>query len=84
MNKLNSRVEKVVCVSKNMLELTFKNGEIKIFDVAPYLSYPIYEELKDEAFFNRAYVLNGTVAWDEYIDFDPDILYQEGKELAKH
>ena len=80
---MNSRVEKVACIDKSNLEITFKNGEVKFFDVALYFDYPVYEELKDEVFFRKAHVLNGTVAWDEYIDFDPDILYHEGKEFIK-
>ena len=81
---MNSRVEKVVCIDKSNLEITFKNGEVKVFDVTLYLDYPVYEELKDEVFFRKAHVLNGTAAWNEYIDFDPDTLYQEGKELVRH
>jgi hypothetical protein len=81
---MNSRIEKVVCIDKSNLEITFKNGEVKNFDVTPYLDYPVYEELKDEVFFRKAHVLNGTVAWDVYTDFDPDTLYQEGKELVRH
>ncbi len=81
---MNSRVEEVECISKSKIEVTFKNGEIKIFDVAPYFKYPIYEALKDESFFRKAHVLNGTVVWDEYIDFDPDTLYQEGREFVKN
>ena len=81
---MNSRVEKVVCLDKANLEITFKSGEVKIFDVARYFDYPVYEELRDESFFKKAHVMNGTVAWNEYIDFDPDILYLEGKELVRH
>ena len=81
---MNARVEQVECTGKSKLEITFKNGEVKIFDVAPYFNYPIYEDLQNEVFFRKAHVFNGTVVWDEYIDFDPDILYQEGKELVRH
>ena len=80
---MNSRVEKVACIDKSNLEITFKNGVVKLFDVALYFDYPVYEELKDEDFFRKAHVLNCTVAWDEHIDFDPDILYHEGKEFIK-
>ena len=80
---MNSRVEKVVCIDNSNLEITFKNKEVKVFAVTPYLDYPVYKRLKDEVFFRKAHVLNDTVAWDEYIDFDPDILYHEGKEFSK-
>ncbi len=80
---MNSRVEKVVCLDKTNLEITFKSGEVKVFDVVRYFDYPVYEELKDESFFKKAYVINGTVAWNDFIDFDPDTLYLEGKELVR-
>jgi hypothetical protein len=38
--------------------------------------------LKDEAYCRKAKVLNGTVVWDEFVDFDPDTLYLESKPLA--
>ena len=80
---MNSRVEKVVCRDKTNLEITFKSGEVKVFDVVRYFDYPVYEELKDESLFKKAYVINGTVAWNDFIDFDPDTLYLEGKELVR-
>ena len=61
------------------LILTFTNKEIKEFDFSNYLGYPGYNALKDEAFCNKARVVNGTVAWDEVVDFDPDTLYLESK-----
>jgi hypothetical protein len=79
---MNPRVEKVSCVNNTVLELTFKNGEVKLFDVSPYFKYPVYEILKDTVFFKNAYILNGTVAWNDEIDFDPDTLYLEGKKLS--
>lgn len=80
---MNSRVEKVVCLDKTNIEITFKSGEVKVFDVVRYFDYPVYEELKDESLFKKAYVINGTVAWNDFIDFDPDTLYLEGKELVR-
>ena len=49
-----------------------------MFDVSPYLNYPVFEVLKDTSFFNTAHVLYGTVVWNSEIDFDPDTLYLEG------
>jgi uncharacterized protein DUF2442 len=75
---MNPRVELVQIESPHTLLVTFTNKEVKAFDVAPYLSYPVYQALKDESYFKRARVFNGTVIWDESIDFDPDTLYLEG------
>jgi hypothetical protein len=81
---MNPRVEKVECIGNSKLEITFENDKVKIFDVASYFVYPVYRRLQDEAFFKKAQVLNGTVVWDEFIDFDPDILYLEGVELIRN
>lgn len=81
---MNPRVEKVECIDKSKLEITFENNEVKIFDVAPYFVYPVYKKLRDEVFFKKAHMLNGTVVWDDFIDFDPDMLYLEGAELIKN
>lgn len=75
---MNPRVQEVKCKDGKYLILTFENGEKKMFDVSPYLNYPVFEVLKDTSFFNTAHVLYGTVVWNSEIDFDPDTLYLEG------
>ena len=57
--------------------VVFATGEEKVFDLKPYLSYPIYEKLRDESFCTRANVQNGIVVWDNETDMDPDRLYLE-------
>ena len=74
---VNPRVLAVQYKTPYRLTLTFSNNEIKEFDFSSYLSYPVYNALKDETFCNKARVVNGTVAWDEVVDFDPDTLYLE-------
>jgi hypothetical protein len=76
---MNPRVEKLTFESAHALLLTFTNKEVKLFDFSPYLSFPIYESLKDEISFKKARVFNGTVMWDESTDFDPDTLYLKGE-----
>jgi hypothetical protein len=76
---MNPRVSEVHYESPYKLLLTFANNEVKEFDFSGYLYYSVYEVLKDEAFCAKAKVLNGTVVWDEIVDFDPDTLYPESK-----
>lgn len=76
---MNPRVIVVQYESPYKLLLTFANEEVKLFDFSSYLAYPIYDVLKDEAYCRKARVLNGTVVWDDFVDFDPDTLYLEGK-----
>jgi len=47
---MNPRIKTVVYKKPYKLTLSFTNGEQKEFDLSPYLSYPVYENLKDESF----------------------------------
>jgi hypothetical protein len=79
---MNPRVTVVRYKKPYKLILTFSNKEVKEFDVSRYLTYPVYDVLRDEAFCQKARVFNGTVIWDESTDFDPDTLYVESKTLT--
>jgi hypothetical protein len=60
------------------LEAVFATGEKRRFDLKPYLDYPAFSLLKEPAFFMKAHVVLGTVAWNDEIDFSPDTLYLRG------
>ncbi len=79
---MNPRVTIVKYENPYKLLLTFTNKEIKKFDFTKYLNYPVYEVLKDEGYCKKAKVFNGTVVWDDSVDFDPDTLYIESKPVA--
>ena len=76
---MNPRVKYIKYQNNYKFEITFLNNEVKLFDISPYLNYPIYEELKDENFCKKATVFSGTRWWNEIIDFAPDRLYLESK-----
>ena len=78
---MNPRVKNVTYESPYKLVLTFTNNEQKLFDFTEYLSYPIYESLKNELLCSQAKVMTGTVVWNDEVDFDPDTLYLESKSL---
>lgn len=80
---MNPRVTAVQYENPYKLLLTFTNKEVKEFDFSAYLRYSVYEVLKDEGYCRKAKVLNGTVVWDEFVDFDPDTLYLESKPLIQ-
>ena len=79
---MNPRVIAVQYENPYKLILTFANKEVKEFDFSNYLDYPVYDVLRDESYGRKVRVLNGTVVWDEFVDFDPDTLYLESKPLA--
>ena len=76
---MNPRVKKVTPDSNYRLYITFDNGEIKIFDMNPYLQIGIFKELKDKALFNSVKPFLGSIQWKNGQDLCPDTLYLESK-----
>ena len=58
-----------------LLELTFNNKEVKQFDVKPYLNLGIFQELKDENYFNNVVIQFDSIGWKNGQDFSPETLY---------
>ncbi len=79
---MNPRVKNVEPTDNYLLELEFDNGERGIFDMQPYLKYPVFQPLKNESFFKKAHATMGFVSWDEDIDMSPDTLYLDCKITA--
>lgn len=61
------------------LTLTFTNGEVKVFDVKPYLDKGIFKELNELSLFNSVKPFLGSIQWKNGQDFCPDMLYLESK-----
>jgi hypothetical protein len=60
------------------IEAEFATGELRRFDMRPYLNYPAFAALSNTMLFMRAYVENGVVVWNDEIDLSPDTLYLRG------
>lgn len=71
------RVKNVQPLDNYLLKLTFDNGEIKIFNVSPYLEKGVFKELKDKSYFKSVKPFMGSVKWQHDQDFCPDTLYEE-------
>ncbi len=69
-------VKTVKPINNYNLILTFDNGEIRQFDMKPYLNTGIFQELKDISKFNSVRVSFDTIEWDNEADLDPEILYE--------
>jgi hypothetical protein len=76
---MNPRVTQVKPEQDFMLLITFSNGEMKNFDVKPYLGIGIFKELQDLSVFNSVKPFLGSVQWSNGVDICPDTLYLEGK-----
>jgi hypothetical protein len=72
-------VIQVVATPDYFLVAQFKTGEVRHFDMRPYLDFPAYAALKESGLFMRAHVKHGTVVWSEDIDLSPDMLYLRGQ-----
>ena len=76
---MNPRVTNVKPEQNFTLLITFSNGEVKIFDVKPYLGIGIFKELKDLSIFNSVKPFLGSIQWSNGVDLCPDTLYMESK-----
>ena len=72
---MNPRVKDVKPDADYTLRLTFTNGEIRVFDVKPYLHKGFFRSLQDEQEFNTVRPFLGSVQWRQGQDFCPDTLY---------
>lgn len=57
------------------IKVQFDNGEIKLFDVKPYIRGSWYGELADPAYFKSVSANGYTVEWANGQDICPDELY---------
>jgi hypothetical protein len=80
---MHPRVKNVKPLENYLLQLTFENGEVKIFDATPYLNKGIFKELQNKAIFNTVLPFMGTIKWPNDQDFCPDTLYEESTPISK-
>ena len=78
---MNPRVKSVRAMQDYKLQLTFTNGEKRIFDARPYLSKGVFQELMNETLFKTVRVSLGSIQWRNGQDLCPDCLYLESKPL---
>jgi hypothetical protein len=67
------------------LQVRFENGEVRNVDLSNHLDGPIFEPLKDTAYF-RQFAVNhdiDTVAWPNGADISPDFPYEIGETVGE-
>ncbi len=72
---MNPRVESVQAHDDYTLTLVFTNGEVRRFDVEPYLDRGIFRQLRDRAVFEAVRPVLGSIQWPGGQDLCPDTLY---------
>jgi len=63
--------------SAYQIELVFNDGAVGTVDFEQWLSGPVFEPLKDVAYFQKFFVDGGTVSWPNGADIAPETLHDE-------
>jgi hypothetical protein len=79
---MNPRVSAVQPNADYTLRLTFENGEVRLFDVRPYLDRGFFQELRNRSMFYSVRPDLGSVRWLGGQDFCPDTLYLESTPIS--
>jgi hypothetical protein len=79
---MNPRVLEVKPNPDYSLTLKFTNGEVRRFDVRPYLDKGVFQELKDVRLFNSVRASLGSIEWLNGQDLCPDTLYLDSQPLS--
>lgn len=75
---LQPRLTEVVPLENYQLKLTYETGEIKIFDVTPYIKGSWFGELNDKDYFCTVHLMAGGdgIEWGNGQDIEPHELYE--------
>ena len=73
----NPQVLIVTPQAGHRLLLGFDNGEVRLFDLAPYLDKGVFRALHDEQLFAQAAVVHGSIEWPGEVDLSYDTLYRK-------
>jgi hypothetical protein len=71
-------ITEVTVCGPQLLRLRFNDGARKTVNVSPLLTGPIFEPLRDPAYFARVVLdeVCGTVVWPNGADFAPEALHE--------
>ena len=72
---MNPQVTRLTPQAHHRLLLEFSNGEVRLFDLTPWLDKGVFRALRDSPEFAQAEVIDGSVEWPGEIDLSFDTLY---------
>ena len=77
------KIINVEALENYKIKLTFETGEIKIFNVLPYISGKWYEELYNINYFKTVHLTytGDGIAWEHGQDIAPHELYDAGRTI---
>lgn len=79
---MNPHVKSVRALEAYELEVSFDNGELRRFDVKPYLARGIFGRLRDREMFETVRSVAGSIEWANGLDLSYDTLYLEGQPVS--
>lgn len=76
---------KILFREKTLLDVYYSDGTVKRFDTQTLVvRYPQFELLKDRALFEKGKLLGwSTIYWNEDLDLDTELVYEEGIDVSK-
>src|SRR5437016_3825916 len=80
---MNPHVISVRALDDYELEVSFENGELKRFDVKPYLSRGIFVRLRQRELFQAVRAVAGSIEWPGGLDLSYDTLYIGGQLISE-
>ncbi|NLW46505.1 MAG: DUF2442 domain-containing protein [Firmicutes bacterium] len=70
-------VKEAKTLENHKLLIKFMNDEEKVFNMEPYLHFPVFKPLQDMKEFNDFIIEDGTIEWKCGADLSPDTFYIE-------
>jgi hypothetical protein len=61
------------------IRVVFNDGVESTIDFSDWLAGPVFEPLKDPAYFKRFFIDGGAVAWPNGADIAPETLYERAR-----
>lgn len=62
-------------VSDYLVDVTFDDGEKKRIDISQWFKGPIFDPLKNKAYFRKFFIDATALAWPNGADISPEALY---------
>jgi hypothetical protein len=62
-------------VKDYVLDITFNDGTEKLIDISQWFRGPIFEPLRNKAYFRKFFIEGATVGWPNGADIAPETLY---------
>ncbi len=76
-------VKQVSPLPNHHIKIHYENGEVKIFDVSPYIKGSWFGKLADPDFFATVRPCGDTVMWKDGQDIAPHELYEDSVLISK-